>query len=82
MRNCEKQVFKTWRGKQDELCQAKNNLFCGLVLFTAKVRLRRSTFCWTSGLSFGECVNDHIFLYIYFCFFFLYLAFYKCCIFD
>ena len=39
MRNCEKQVFETWRGKQDELYQVKNNLFCGLVFFTAKVRL-------------------------------------------
>ena len=34
MRNCEKQVFETWRGKQDEVYQVKNNLFCGLVLFT------------------------------------------------
>ena len=39
MRNCEKQVFETRRGKQDELYQVKNNLFWGLVLFTAKVRL-------------------------------------------
>ena len=39
MRNCEKQVFETWQGKQDELYQVKNNLFCGLVLFAAKVRL-------------------------------------------
>ena len=34
MKNCEKQVFETWRGKQDEVYQVKNNLFCGLVLFT------------------------------------------------
>ena len=39
MRNCEKQVFETWLGKQDGLYQVKNNLFCRLVLFTAKVRL-------------------------------------------
>ena len=39
MSNCEKQVFETWRSKQDELYQVKNNLFCGLTLFTAKVRL-------------------------------------------
>ena len=39
MRNCEKQVFETGRVKQDELYQVKNNLFCGLVLFTAKVRM-------------------------------------------
>lgn len=39
MRNCEKQVSETWQDKQDEVNQVKNNLFCGLVLFTAKVRL-------------------------------------------
>ena len=39
MRNWEKQFFETWRSKQDELYQVKNNLFCGLMLFTAKVRL-------------------------------------------
>ena len=39
MRDCEKQVFETWRGKQDEEYQVKNNLFCRLVLFTAEVRL-------------------------------------------
>ena len=56
-----------WQDKQDEVNQVKNNLFCGLVLFTAKVRLWRSKFCWTSGLSFGEYVNGHIFLNL--CFF-------------
>ena len=40
MSNGEKQVFETWRSKQDELHQqVKNNLFCVLMLFTAKVRL-------------------------------------------
>ena len=63
MRNCEKQVFEMWRGKQDKLYQVKINLFCGLVLFTAKVHLWRSTFCWMSGLLFGEYVNGHIFEY-------------------
>ena len=53
--------MKRGGGKQDEVHQVKNNLFCGLVLFTRKCVCDALRFCWMSGFPFGEYVNDYIF---------------------